>query len=216
MALSEAAFAFLCNKIEESSATQRELTRVLGEFRVTQLKPAIDQEAIALAERTMKLPEDPEMRPRMRSRSELRMQTLLPLRKCLQGCPCVCRKFRRIELPSRTSALFGSGSLGFRGLRFWRTDCNHRPCKQGLGPLIVINYFLPTWIARTMLYAWFSSTPLSPPELLIRIYQVLPYRNLLSSAVRKGDLETLQENLTGKFSPYVLCGSEGHSLLHVG
>lgn len=216
LALSEAAFAFLCNKIEESSATQQELTRVLGEFRVTGLKPAIDQEPVALAETKMTLPEDPDMRPRMRARSELQMHTGLPLRKCFQGCPCVCHRFRRVELPAGTSALFGSGSFGFRGLPFWRTDCNYRPCKQGLGPLTVINYFLPTWIARTMLYAWFSSAPLSPPEFLIRTYQVLPYKNFLINAVRKGDLETLQETFaTGKFSPYVLCESDGHSLLHV-
>ena len=217
LALSDAAFAFLCNRIEESSATQQELTRVLGEFRVTRLKPAIDQEAVGLAKRTMTLPERPETRPRMRARSELQMQTFFPLRKCFQGCPCACHKFRRVDLPSRTSAIFGNGSFGFRGLPFWRTDCNYRACKQGLGPSIVINYFLPTWIARTMLYAWFSSAPLSPPEFLIRTYQVLPYKNFLINAVRKGDLETLQETLaTGKFSPYVLCESEGHSLLHVG
>ena len=143
------------------------------------------------------------------------MRTFLPLKKCFQGRPCACHKFRRVELPSVTSALFGSGFLGFRGLPFWRTDCN-RPCEQGLGPWIVINYFLHTWIARTMLYAWISSAPLSPPELLIRIYQVLPYNNFLINAVRKGDLETLQETFaTGKFSPYVLCESDGHSLLHV-
>ncbi len=163
LARSEAAFAFLCNKIEESSATQRELTRVLGEFRVTRLKPAIDQEAVASAETTMTASEDPEMRPEMRSRSKLRMQAFLPLRKCFQDCPCVCHKFQRVKLPSRTSALFGSGSFGFRGLPLWRAGCNHRPCKQGIGPLIVINYFLPTWISRTMLYAWFSSAPLCPP-----------------------------------------------------
>ena len=215
--MSEAAFAFLCNKVEESSATQRELTRVLGESRVTRLKPAIDQEAVALAETPMTLLENLKMRPRMRARSELQMQSFLPFRKCFQGWPCACHKFRRVELPSKTSAIFGSGFFGFSGLPFWRTNCNYRACKQGLGPLIVINYFLPTWIARTMLYAWFSSAPLSPPEFLIRIYQVLPYNNFLSSAVRKGHLETLQENLaTGKFSPYILCGSEGHSLLHVG
>ena len=156
------------------------------------------------------------MRPRMRARSEIQLQTFLPLRKCLQGCPCVCHKFRRVELPSRTSAMFGSGSLGFRGPPFWRAECNHRPCKQGVGPLIVINYFLPTWISRTMLYAWFSSCPLRPPEFLLRTYQVLPYKNFLINAVRKGDLETLQETLaTGKFSPYVLCESDGNSLLHV-
>ena len=67
-----------------------------------------------------------------------------------------------------------------------------------------------------MLYAWFSSGPLCPPEFLIRTYQVLPYNNFLINAVRKGDLETLQEIFaTGKFSPYVLCESHGHSLLHV-
>ena len=214
--MSEAAFAFLCNKIEESSATQRELARVLGEFRMIELKPAIDQEVVASAETTMTLSEDPEMRPRMRARSELQMQTFLSLKKCLQGCPCVCHKLRRVELPSRTSALFGSGSFGFRGLPFWRTDCNYRRCKQGFGPLIVINYFLPTWISRTMLYAWFSSGPLCPQEFLIRTYQVLPYKNFLINAVRKGDLETLQETFaTGKISPYVLCESDGHSLLHV-
>ena len=70
LALSEAAFTFLCNKIEESSATQRELTRVLGEFRVTRLKPAIDQEAKPLAETPMTLRKNLEVRPRMRARSE--------------------------------------------------------------------------------------------------------------------------------------------------
>ena len=162
-------------------------------------------------------PEDPEMRPRMRSRSELRMQTYLPLRRCFQGCPCICHKFQRVKLPSRTSALFGSGSFGFRGLPFWRAYCNHRPCKQGIGPLIVINYFLPTWISRTMLYAWFSSVPLSPPEFLIRTYRVVPYNNFLFKAVAQGDLKTLQKaSAAGKFSPYVLCEPDGDSLLHVG
>ena len=190
---------------------------MLGEFRVTRLRPAIDEEAADSAETTMTLPEDPEMRPRMRARSELQMQTILRLRKCFQGCPCVCHKFRRVKLPSTTSALFGSGSVGFRGLPFWRTDCNYRPCKRGVGPSIVINYFLPTWLSRTMLYAWFTSAPLCPPELLIRTYQVVSYDNVLVIAVFRNDLETLQNALgTGKFSPYVLCAHGGLSLLHVG
>ena len=216
LARSEAAFGFLCNKIEESSATQRELTRVLGEFRVTRLKPAIDQEGIASAETTMTVAENRQMRPRMRSRSELRMQTLLPLRKCVQGCPCFCHKIRRVRLPSKASALFGSGFFGFRGLPFWGTDCNYWPCKQGLGPLIVINYFLPTWLCRTMLYAWFSSAPLCPPEVLIRTYKVVPSHNLLIDAAAGGNLALLQTVLaTGKISPFVLSEGEGHSLLHV-
>ena len=165
----------------------------------------------------MTLPENPQMRPRIKSRSELQMQTLLPLRKCLQRCPCICHKFRRVKLPSTASALFGSGSFGFRGLPFWRTDCNYRPCKQGIGPLIVINYFLPTWLSRTMLYAWFSSAPFCPPEFLIRTYQVVPSDNFLFDAVVEGDLQTLQNAFaTGKFSPYVLSEVEGNSLLHVG
>ena len=197
---------------------------MLGEFRVTRLKPAIDQEAVASTETTMTPPEDPEMRPRMRAKSELRMQTFVPLRKCLQGCPCVCHKIRRVELPSRTSALLGSGSFGFRGLPFWRTDCNYRPCKQGIGPLIIINYFLPTWLSRTMLYALFTSAPLCAPEFLIRMYQVLADGDcFLTYAAESGELKALQEGFaTGKFSPYVRCGSrqlyatEGDSLLHVG
>ena len=67
-----------------------------------------------------------------------------------------------------------------------------------------------------MLYAWFSAAPLCPPELLIRIYQVVSSDNILVSAVLKGDLKTLHDALaTGKFSPYVL-GVDGESLLHVG
>lgn len=224
LARSEAVFAFLCEKIEESSATQRELTRVLGEFRVTRLKPAMEQEAVGSAETTMTLSENPQMRPRIKSKSELRLQTLLPLRKCLQRCPCVCHKFRQVNSPSRASALFGSGYFGFRGLSLWKTDCNYGPCKQGVGPLIVINYFLPTWLSRTMLFAWFTSAPLYPPEFLIRTYQVLAdCDDFLIIAAGEGDLKTLREAFaTGKFSPYVRCGSkrlnatEGDSLLHVG
>ena len=189
---------------------------MLGEFRVTRLKPAIDQEPVASAETTRTPSENPQMRPRMESRSELQMQTLLPLRKCPPKCPCLCHEFRRVQLPPRVSALCGSGSFGFRGLPLWRTDCNYRSCKQDTGPLIVINYFLPTWLSRTMLYAWFSSAPLCPPELLIRTYQVVP-DNDLYHAVAIGDLEALQKAFaTGKSSPYVLFGSEGCSLLHVG
>ena len=196
---------------------------MLGEFRVTRLRPAIDQEAVASAETTMALSEDPGMRPRMRARSELQIQTFLPLRKCSQGCSCVCHKFRRVELPSRTSALFGSGSFEFRGLPFWRTHCNYWPCKRGLGSLIVINYFLPTWLSRAMLYAWFASAPFCPPELLIRMYQVVDEDNILFIAVMNGKFKLLQKAFaTGKFSPYVLIGPrqrhapEGNSLLHVG
>ena len=197
---------------------------MLGGSPLTRLKPAIDQEALASAETTMALPEEPEMRPRMRAKSGLQLQTFLPLRKCFQGCPCVCHKFRRVELPSRTSALLGSGSFGFSGLPFWRTDCSYGPCKQGIGPLIMINYFLPPWLSRTMLYAWFTSAPLCPPEFLIRTYQVLADSDcFLIYAAETGGLKALQEGFaTGKFSPYVRCGSrqlyanEGDSLLHVG
>lgn len=81
----------------------------------------------------------------------------------------------------------------------------------------MINYFLPTWLSRTMLYAWFTSAPLCPPELLIRTYQVVSYDNVLVIAVLRNDLETLQNALaTGKFSPYVLYAHGGLSLLHVG
>ena len=213
----EATFAFLFNKIEESSATKRELTRALGEFRVTQLKPAIDQEAMTSAETTRTLLEDRAMRPRIRSSSEVRMQTFQPLRKCFQGCPCVCHKFRQVKLPSMISALFGSGSFRYRGLPIWRTYCNYRPCKRGVGPSIVVNYFLPTWLSRKLLHAWFTSAPLCPPEFLIRTYQAVSHDHVLVSAVVERDLQTLQNAFaTGKFSPYVLQEVNGDSLLHVG
>ena len=192
---------------------------------MTRLKPAIDQEAVTSAETMRTLFDGPAMRPRMRSSSEVQMQTFLQRRKCFQGCPCVCHKFRRIQLPSTTSALFGGGSFRYRGLPFSRTDCNYQPCKRAIGPLIVINYFLPIWLSRTMIYAWFTSAPLYPPEFLIRTYQVVPGNNFLFNAVVQGDLETLQNAfVTGNFSPYVVaCGfqrllhlSEGDSLLHVG
>ncbi len=74
-----------------------------------------------------------------------------------------------------------------------------------------------------MLYAWFTSAPLCPPEFLIRMYQVVDYDNFLVRAAVEADLKTLQKAFaTGKFSPYVLLGprpvlsSEGDSLLHVG
>ena len=76
-----------------------------------------------------------------------------------------------------------------------------------------------------MLYAWFTSAPLCPPEFLIRTYEVVTNNNFLFTAVVQGDLETLRNAFaTGNFSPYVVaCGSEepqyvsdGDSLLHVG
>ena len=89
----------------------------------------------------------------------------------------------------------------------------------------MINYFLPPWLSRTMLYAWFTSAPLCPPEFLIRMYQVVDYDNFLVHAAIEADLKTLQKAFaTGEFSPYVLIKSRGvlraseawNSLLHVG
>ena len=220
LAQSEAAYAILLDKIEESSATQRELNRMLGEFRVGRVNSAIDQTAATSTGTTLTTYDDIEASPRMRSKMELQMQTVRPLRTCAPACPCDCHKVRRFRMPSKMSLLFGHGSIGLKGLPFWRPDCNHRHCRQGTGLSIVVNYFLPMWLSQAMLSAWFSSAPLCPPEFLIRMYEVREfYGHPLFEAMKPKDqgkaLENLRTTLAkGSISPYII-NEGGLSLLHV-
>lgn len=67
-----------------------------------------------------------------------------------------------------------------------------------------------------MISAWFTSTPLCGPELLLKIYRVVDFRrDPLFKAVTCGRLEDLQTLLaTGTISPYIT-NQYGLSLLHV-
>ena len=91
-----------------------------------------------------------------------------------------------------------------------------RSCKQGAGLAITITHFLPTWLSQRMISAWFTSTPLCGPELLLKIYRVVDFRKDPSvKAVTCGRLEDLQTLLaTGTISPYIISQYD-HSLLHV-
>ena len=92
------------------------------------------------------------------------------------------------------------------GVQFGRTRCNLRSCKQGGGLAIRINYFLPTWLSQRMISAWYTSTPLCGPELLLKIYRVVDFRkDPLVKAITCGRLEDLQTLLTtGTVSPYII------------
>ena len=154
--------------------------------------------------------------PRMMARSELRIQAFRPVETCSRVCLCNCHKIRRMRLPEKTALIFGRGTFAFRGVQFRRTRCNLRSCKQGAGLAVRINYFLLTWLSQRMISAWFISTPLCGPKLLLKIYRVVDFRkDPLVKAVTCGRLEDLQTLLaTGTISPYII-NQYGHSLLHV-
>ena len=120
LARSEAAFAFLCNQIEESFKTQVELARVLGGFRQMSLSSTSNVVAHPSGPTAVITISNAETGPRMMARSELRMQAFMPVETCSRVCLCNCHKISRMRLPEKTNI----------GLRPWDIRVQRRPIRE--------------------------------------------------------------------------------------
>ena len=193
LARHEALLTLLCEKFEESSSTPKELARTLENFR--QASPEVNETRLAPLGPPMALYESTDAGPRIKSGTELRMQSLRPINTYRQQCHCFCSR-------SRWMLVSGSGSLQFRGLHvpFWKSKCNMQYCNSWF---IRINYCLPIWVARRMISLWFSSSPLYGPELLLRVPRVISNSSLIIKSIDESNLEWFKLLVAqGEGSPY--------------
>ena len=199
----EALLNHLCQRIEESQATQTAMMRLLGNFRQVDINMASDNTA-SLSESFESAAITPTVaRPRKRSRSEFRIQNFQIDSACPVACTCNCHKPWGIYSPWRLRKLFGYSMIEGAGLPFFKGACSLRSCKGKRATFVNINFFLPTTIAARMISLWFTSSPLYGPELLLRVPRVVRIDTPAYDAISYGDLDAVKRSISaGDFKPW--------------
>ena len=212
----EALLKCLCQRIEESEATQAAMMRLLGNFRQIDVKIASDN-AASISESLESAPTTPVVaRPRMRSRDEFHIQNVHIQSACPVSCTCDCHKPWRIYTPRNLRKLFGNSRIEGAELPFFKSTCSHRSCKGKNATFITIKFFLPSMIAARMIALWFTSSPLYGPELLLRVPRVVRTDTLAYRAFRSGDLEIVKKSISaGEYKPWDV-DYTGRSMIAVG
>ena len=199
----EALLNNLCQRIEESQATQAAMMRLLGNFRQINIDSASDN-AAALSESLESAAIRPIVaRPRMRSRSEFHIQNLQFQSACPLACTCNCHEIWRIYAPRKLRKLFGHSKIEGAGLPNVKGACSLRSCKGKGATIIHINFFLPTMMAARMISLWFTSSPSYGPELLLRVPRVVRTDSPAFRAICSGDLDTVKRSISaGDYRPW--------------
>ena len=199
----EALLHHLCQRIEESQATQAAMMRLLGNFRQVDMNMASDT-AAALSESLESLAVKATVaRPRMRSRSEFHVQNLQIQSACPLACTCNCHKIWRIYSPWRLEKFFGYGKIEGAGFPFSKGACSLRSCKEKGVTFVNIKFFLPTMMAARMITLWFTSSPLYGPELLLRVPRVIRPNTPAYDAICHGNLDAVKRCISaGDFKPW--------------
>ena len=211
----EALLNRLCQRIEESEATQAAMMRLLGNFRQIDVNVASDN-AASLSESLESATITPIVaRPRMRSRSEFHIHNVQIQSACPVACTCDCHKPWRIYTPRNLRKLFGHSKIEGAELPFFKSACSLRSCKGKSATFITIKFFLPSMIAARMISLWFTSSPLYGPELLLRVPRVVRTDTPAYHAFRSGDLEIVKRSISaGEYKPWDVDYS-GRSLIAV-
>ena len=206
----EALLNQLCQRIDESQATQAAMMRLLGNFRqvtdnAASLSESLESRAVAPIA----------ARPRMRSRSEFQIQNIQIHSTCPVACTCDCHQMWRIYTPSNLRRLFGHSMIEGAELPFFRRACSLRSCKGKKATFIYIKFFLPAMIAARMISFWFTSSPLCAPELLLRVSRVVRTDTAAYKAIRYGDLDNVKRCIcAGDCKPWDV-NDWGQSLIDV-
>ena len=212
----EALLNQLCQRIEESQATQEAMMRLLGNFRQVDVDVASDY-AASLSESLESRAVAPIVaRPRMRSRNEFHIQNIQIHSACPVACTCNCHSPWRFYTPWKLRRLFGHGRIEGVGLPFFKGACSLPSCKGKGATSVNINYFLPTMMAARMISLWFTSSPLHAPQLLLRVPRVVRTDTAAYKAIRVGDLDAVKRCISaGDCKPWDV-SDWGRSLIDVG
>lgn len=196
----EALLNRLCQRIEESEATQAAMMRLLGNFRQIDVNIASE----SLSENLESATTTPIVaRPRMRSRNEFHIQNVQIQSACPSSCTCDCHKPWRIYTPRNLRKLFGHSKIEGAELPFLKSGCSLWSCKGKSAAFITIKFFLPSMIAARMIALWFTSSPLYGPELLLRFPRVVRTDTPAYRAFRSGDLEIVKKSISaGEYKPW--------------
>ena len=199
----EALLNQLCQKIDESQATQAAMMRLLGNFRQVDVDVASDY-AASLSESLKSRAVAPVItRPRMRSRHEFHIQNIQIHSACPVACTCNCHSRWKVSTPWKLRRLFGHGTIEGVGLPFFKGACSLRSCKGEGATFININFFLPAMVASRLISFWFTSSPLHAPELLLRVPRVLRTDTAAFKAISHGDLDAVKRCISaGECKPW--------------
>ena len=211
----EALLSQLCQRIEESQATQAAMMRLLGNFRQIDVNTASDNGAALLE--SLESPAVTPMiaRPRTRSRREFHIQNLQIQSSCPVTCTCNCHQTWKIYSPWRLRKLFGYSKIEGAGLPCFRGGCNLRSCKGKRATFVHVNFFLPAVMASRMISLRFTSSPLYGPELLLRIPRVLHTDTNAYTSILYGELDDVKRSISaGEFKPWDV-DDRGQSLITV-
>ncbi len=202
----EAMFAILCKKLEEIPKTSSSLTKVLGNSSEANIEATNTLATTRLAN-TNDLYKPFDIKTRIASPNELRLQSLPRINNSPKFCDCYCHRFREAAIPGFLSFAIRNLPLSY--------SCNIDSCKCRAAPYMRIKYYVPTWFAYRMISIWFNGSPLHGPELLLRVPRVVPDSNPITESVKQGDLIQFQRLIAeGHGSPYDIV-EDGHSFLTV-
>ena len=167
----------MCQRIEESQATQLELIRLLGHVRQANLTGFSGEGNQLLKDDDGPTGQLINPRSRVASNHDRKLRKVRNPRTCQQNCGCNCHETQHFSTPWTLRKGIGFGSLQISG-RYSLQRCNIRGCKQSASSSLRLDYILPRWFALRMLSIWYNSAPLYGPELLLRVPIVLPWPKL--------------------------------------
>lgn len=113
---------------------------------------------------------------------------------CPKTCRCACHKPQRFQTPLAARPWIGSIQIHCSSISWLRPTCTITKCKRTARTSAVVQYTLPVWIASRMIAAWYKSSPLSGPELLLKVPRV--YNTYLYYCSQEGDIESICGMLT--------------------
>ncbi|KAI1193233.1 ankyrin [Nemania serpens] len=147
--------------------------------------------------------------------SALRMR-FLQRRRCSPYCDCACHRTSRLNTPRMLQFLIGTLCVGYNGVPRLTQPCTNSACQKTPEGFIAVNYYFPTWLAKTVFAAGARFTDYRGPELSIRMLNVRDPAAMIFQATHDDDALTVQALLSsGKASVLDVEHGTGHSALHV-
>lgn len=110
---------------------------------------------------------------------------------CSGACRCTCHKKRRLSTPNSTRDWPGDLTVTFSGTRPVTSAYALASCACNLGPLISVDFRLPSRLAVKMISTWLKAAPIQGPDLLLRSRRIIETPSYYTA--EQGNLQALRQ-----------------------